>query len=584
MKNFRFLIAVLFTAILILTICFLNLRELNKNTNVLEDLSKNWTITYGKKSYVENFKYTNNPKMGKNKYITVSKCFNVPRKYKDMPIILKFDLVSSSYTLYVNGNFIGKSGDFPPAFSNGKNNINYYVLSPQILNYDKVNIIELKYYVSYECGFKVSPLLLSYSYGEKLYNIQKFFNYTYYIVLSSLLFCISIIFAFCYKKCSTEKYMKYFSCISMLLAIYYQGFTLYHTSLDYLVYQKIIYSSLYMAYAIMPMFLKSYFNVKSNIIDKGIIAYQFLVILASLFLMNLNTYMKFTTVYPLVLILYDIYFVFICIRAYNATKSPSCIKFAILSLLTFISCIFSSKLAGLLSEFSSISLMQPTSLITLIVLFIVAMNIGDKLIQLQIEIINNSKRIQSTNLVLEKIINDNKELYSKTIRDELTGLYNRFYLIQYYKNQLSFLSDTSKMALIFIDIDNFRDYNNNFGHAAGDYIIKFFSTEVSKLIKEGEIFSRFGGDEFCILTCFRDQNRPLQICEAIKDTLDNNTCFYEKTTINLTCSMGISLVDDYVDFEVAVGNADKAMYDVKNTGKNNFCLNKIHSSVNYHHL
>lgn len=581
MKKRGFLSVFLFAVILISIIYSLTLRELRTNSYVICDISRNWTITSDKGIFLDDFRYTSSPITGKNKYITVSKSFTIPKKYLDKPLTLKLDMVSSSYKLYINGAFVGKSGDFPPKFFNGINNINYYVLPSKLLNYDSINLIELKYYSSYESGFKGVPSILSYEYGEKLYNVQRFFNYTYYIVLSSLLFCISIVFAYIYKKYANQKYMRYFSYISLFLAIYYQNFTLSYTSLNYLDFQKIIYSCLYMAFAIVPMFLRSYFNIKDNRFDKVIIPSQFVVIIASLFVMSLNTYMNFTKKYFLVLILYECYYIFICVRAYRENKSIYSLKFMILFLLTIFLGLFTNEFidVGVINKLAEIIPISVSSIVTLIIAFIVTLSLGDRLVELQNEILNKSKRISNTNLVLEKIINDNKELYSKTIRDNLTGLYNRFYLMEYYTNQLSFLSDTSKMALIFIDIDNFRDYNNNYGHAAGDYIIKIFSSEVLKLIKEDEVFSRFGGDEFCILTCYKNGDRPLELCESIKEVLNKNNYSYEKEIIKITCSMGVSLIEDYISFDEAVENADKAMYNVKKNGKNNFYFHKIQSDL-----
>lgn len=573
MKKFNKYYYVVLSCITAIVILYsLIILDVHKKINTTIDLSQNWTITVDGKSFKDNFKYNSVYKTGSNKFITLEKTFYLPDDYKNKPIVIKFDTVSSAYKLYINNCYVGKSGNFPPKFFNGVSNINYYFIPSKILNYDSKNLIHIKYYCSYESGFKSIPAILKEPYANKLFNVQRFVDYTYYAVLCSILFCISVVFAYIYNKSKTYKYMKYFSLITMLLAIYFQRYTLNTTPLNYLVYEKLLYTCLFTALCITPLFLREYFSLMQSKIDKIIIIVQLVFVAFTWFIVNLNIYMKIAMSFSIIFLgAYQLYYIYICYIAHRANKSQS-LKLLFLFIFTFISGLVDDAVVKIINPYPFIIPIMLRSFAILILVFIITFSLGERIVNLQKEKLKQSMRLKSTNFILQKIIKENKNLYAKTITDEMTGLYNRFYLKQIYNNEQGLMSDKTMLAILFMDIDNFREFNNKYGHDTGDFIIKKFSEEIKKILKDDEIFARFGGDEFCILIYTKNKDRHIELAKGIISTFTNKVFNYKDKTLKINCSIGISIVDDYTPFEDALKKADLAMYDSKNKGKNRFSI------------
>lgn len=156
----------------------------------------------------------------------------------------------------------------------------------------------------------------------------------------------------------------------------------------------------------------------------------------------------------------------------------------------------------------------------------------------------------------------NKELEKISQTDHLTGLFNRRYIF----NMLEQISkENVKTIIVLIDIDNFKQVNDRFGHEAGDQILLKFSQILNTEIGDKGIVGRLGGDEFIILL----RNIELAEGKALANSLlkeVNKLELYEG--VNLCASGGISVYDGKTDIKQMVAHADQSMYKVKATGKN----------------
>lgn len=151
--------------------------------------------------------------------------------------------------------------------------------------------------------------------------------------------------------------------------------------------------------------------------------------------------------------------------------------------------------------------------------------------------------------------------------DTLTKILNRkgfndivdVYCEQYHKNKEDF-------ALIMVDLDHFKYINDHYGHVTGDRILIEFAKTVSKQLKNPDIFSRFGGDEFVYLTKEIDREKILQAMNEIKE------CVYENPLLKkykVDFSYGIAVMDDsYENLGELIEQADKELYASKE--KNSF--------------
>jgi len=174
-------------------------------------------------------------------------------------------------------------------------------------------------------------------------------------------------------------------------------------------------------------------------------------------------------------------------------------------------------------------------------------------------------------------LNQSEEKLKKLAHyDDVTQLPNRVLCRQEIETRIAHaLHHNKKFAILYIDLDNFKNINDTQGHLVGDEFLYDRSQKLLKIMPEGVFLARFGGDEFIIITDYSDNEDEVEFNAItfakrlipfipIKKSYDN-------FTIDVTASIGIALFPNHGDtFTSLLSSADKAMYQVKNTGKNNF--------------
>ncbi len=154
--------------------------------------------------------------------------------------------------------------------------------------------------------------------------------------------------------------------------------------------------------------------------------------------------------------------------------------------------------------------------------------------------------------------------------DLLTGLPNRFlFNNRLAKSIAKAKRDQRKLAVLFIDLDNFKPVNDNLGHQAGDQLLQEVGRRVKSSVRESDTVARYSGDEFTvIIQDIEDASVPLACAKQIIQSLNQP---YELGANQVFCSasIGISVFpDDGDNAEELVSNADQAMYEVKKSGRN----------------
>ena len=173
-------------------------------------------------------------------------------------------------------------------------------------------------------------------------------------------------------------------------------------------------------------------------------------------------------------------------------------------------------------------------------------------------------------------------LIQRASLDALTQLYNRETFIKTLGAELELAASKKTLdALMFIDLDDFKFFNDEYGHACGDEVLKFVADTLKEICFEHGFAGRFGGDEFVIcvtdLTLYGDSGK---IAQEIIDTLGNG--FISESTgvkLNIHCSVGIAFLrESGKTTEEVIGAADEAMYNIKKHGKSAFAYAKSHSA------
>lgn len=167
-----------------------------------------------------------------------------------------------------------------------------------------------------------------------------------------------------------------------------------------------------------------------------------------------------------------------------------------------------------------------------------------------------------------------KKIEHMAHHDALTGLPNRA-LVKIRAEQIiaNAKRNNTKSAVLFIDLDGFKEINDTLGHSTGDAMLKSVASRLKECIRENDILSRQGGDEFLvILSEIRDENDISAVAKKILEVLEHP---YEINihTLLASGSIGIALYPDHGEtFETLLQCADTAMYKAKERGKNNYCF------------
>jgi diguanylate cyclase (GGDEF)-like protein/PAS domain S-box-containing protein len=155
-------------------------------------------------------------------------------------------------------------------------------------------------------------------------------------------------------------------------------------------------------------------------------------------------------------------------------------------------------------------------------------------------------------------------------RDALTGLYNRHRFNEELARMIADAQrNSSRVALLFFDLDDFKYINDTFGHRAGDAMLIRVAGEVAGQVRRNELFSRLGGDEFGILVPDISDEMLRVLAERITRSIATVRFQFEGENLRLTTSLGIAVYPDHADnAEDLIGRADMAMYMAKEAGKN----------------
>lgn len=155
-------------------------------------------------------------------------------------------------------------------------------------------------------------------------------------------------------------------------------------------------------------------------------------------------------------------------------------------------------------------------------------------------------------------------------RDPLTGLHNRrAFEHELERRLLERPRRGSRLALMYIDLDEFKELNDSLGHAAGDAMLTRMANELSAVVRADEFIARLGGDEFGLISWVEDAQAAQRLAQRVQDTIRRITMVFDRHTLRLTSSAGLALAPDHGQTagELATA-ADTAMYRAKAGGRN----------------
>ncbi|QSZ41566.1 diguanylate cyclase [Sulfurimonas aquatica] len=176
--------------------------------------------------------------------------------------------------------------------------------------------------------------------------------------------------------------------------------------------------------------------------------------------------------------------------------------------------------------------------------------------------------VQQANDVINNLMNKIKELEQNSNLDSLTKIFNRRALSTFLDDLC--LKETNKydLHLLILDVDDFKQINDTYGHIAGDKILIFIANLLRKTLRDGDKVFRFGGEEFVIILNRIDMKTSVDVTDRILALISSNKFIYKGESLNVTMSIGKTIYyqDDTPDS--ILNRADKALYKSKKNGKN----------------
>jgi diguanylate cyclase (GGDEF)-like protein len=133
--------------------------------------------------------------------------------------------------------------------------------------------------------------------------------------------------------------------------------------------------------------------------------------------------------------------------------------------------------------------------------------------------------------------------------------------------------------VVMIDIDNFKEINDSFGHRFGDAMIRFVAHSLTSQVRSTDVVFRYGGDEFFIIFSKCSAEKAKEVIEKIQEKINENTLSYDGHIVPITFSGGVYYVSKFEDAESVFDKVDDPLYRSKKEGKNKITIFNIQESL-----
>ncbi len=182
-----------------------------------------------------------------------------------------------------------------------------------------------------------------------------------------------------------------------------------------------------------------------------------------------------------------------------------------------------------------------------------------------------SERVRSHNRVIADSFGELKKFERHATTDALTSLANRHAMQESFPAEIEYCTEKKKpITMMMIDVDNFKQFNDMFGHIAGDRALSAVSRILRSQFRPRDLVVRYGGDEFAVLLPGANKEQALEIGERVREAVSGNTHDGSDSLIQIPVriSMGVAELDPKSDLDTLIRAADAALYRAKNAGRN----------------
>ncbi len=183
---------------------------------------------------------------------------------------------------------------------------------------------------------------------------------------------------------------------------------------------------------------------------------------------------------------------------------------------------------------------------------------------------SNQRQMEEIEQQRNQLIRDEAKLRVLSVRDPLTGLYNRRYMEETFDREIQrAIRKQQPLSVIMADIDGFKTINDTVGHVLGDKALVKVSAFLMKSIRASDVACRFGGDEFCLILPDCSLQEGIIRANALRCAIEEISAEPDEGMEGFTLSFGVAAMpDDGMTREALIGTADSALYSSKRAGRN----------------
>lgn len=193
--------------------------------------------------------------------------------------------------------------------------------------------------------------------------------------------------------------------------------------------------------------------------------------------------------------------------------------------------------------------------------------VGNRMLHLQQELLQRNMEVQKANAQMAILA---QKLDEQASTDALTGLANRRCL---FERLAEFWDSTARVvapcSCIMLDADKFKAVNDNYGHQAGDEVLRYIAATIRRTVRRAELVGRFGGEEFLVLCPAMPLQAAAELSERVRGNIAAEPVHFENRTIPITVSCGVAQRAAHCDTpEAMIKQADAMLYAAKEHGRN----------------
>lgn len=500
--------------------------------------------------------------------------------------------------VWLNGSLIGRTGRFPPRFFSVWNHYRFYPVPRALLR--PTNTLTVQVYGNSEGRFSGPIRFGGYRQLEQARDRLKLIGVDFNRLVAAMLLVFFWYHLLLYSKRPQDRVHLSYSMLCLSAAVYLSNFFISYLpgfnsgSLSYLLYQKVIFSLEFIMFLLVIVFLRQLLKVEPRrTVERSLLGLTGLVIAGFWMMPDYRLFFFHRNLFQLVLLPGIVYLVTVFVQAARR-REPDMVFFYI-SIPVLVGCVvfdivyhlllgnlegpylggigfafFLLSIAGLLANRMADNQNRVESFNRVL---------GERISERTAELERSNSALSSANRQLKRA---REELLQLAAVDSLTGLFNRRHLEKLLEQEIHRLEryrPDGELVLLFIDLDNFKYYNDHFGHPAGDYLLREFALFLRRQCRDSDLIARFGGDEFLIVLTETGYPAARDFTRRLFDALHSGDHFLpglrsflgfwvDITEANyLDCSIGMVQYRSGLPPAELLRRADRALYQAKEAGK-----------------